>query len=113
MNERLAKQIASEHGRGKHKGAPRLDCWACAGWRGLAAPAKRRTSLYPDRELVDCRVCGCEHFKDGRCFAADPAGWPIVRQVTRPVPGFASRMTGAETAKAVKATSEGRRWWAE
>lgn len=109
MNEHTAQKIAAEHDAGKHKAAARFDCWACGA--RLSAPVKRE-SLYPDRELVFCQRCRCEHFEGGRCFAADPVGWPIVREIVRAPRAFAARMTPAETQAVVKdRKSAPRRWW--
>lgn len=75
-------------------------------------------SLYPERATVECVRCRCQHWADGRCFAQDSEGWPIIRRIVFPkARPPAARMTGAETKQAIRPVGamkgEPGRWWAE
>ena len=55
-------------------------------------------SLYPERETVECHRCRCQHWKDGRCFAQDPVGWPIMRPIVFPhIKRWAERIEPEQT----------------
>lgn len=65
----------------------------------MLAQIPKFTSLYPDREEVECTRCRCRHWKDGRCFADDARGWAIIRGL-REGAGFRRRLEAEEADRA-------------